>query len=181
MTVVPETVWQRARRLVSGRPRTRLAAALLSVGVIAAPGPSLGPFDIPLFSTPAAPAAKGSARLVFAQSPFGVATTVDGRAVYDVRITASDLPLPSKLGAYHAYVAWAVTTDLGQWQRLGTVHNGVNTLGHIDLNKFLLVISAEPDSAPAQHTGPTVLHGNSPSSWLQTFLAHSALFHGVTD
>ncbi|MGH7646919.1 MAG: hypothetical protein ACREND_02295, partial [Gemmatimonadaceae bacterium] len=126
-------------------------------------------------------AATGSARLVFAESPFGVAMTADGHARYDVQITAANLPAPSSLGAYHAYVAWAVTTDLAHWQRLGAVANGRSTVGHIALDKFLLVIAAEADSAATTHNGPSVLHGNSPSSWLQTFLAHSAFFHGVTD
>ena len=111
-----------------------LAAALVSLA---------GPFDIPLFNTPKAPDAKGQARLVFAPSPFGVAVTADGRASYDVQITASGLPEPSSLGGYSAYVAWAVTTDLKQWNRLGTVSNGESTVGHAELNKFLLVITAE--------------------------------------
>lgn len=174
---------RRGRRLWSGRRRVRVPAAVLAAGllVLPGPGPTVGPYDIPLFATNTAPAAKGSARLVSAPSPFGVAVTADGHAVYDVRITASGLPAPTSLGAFHAYVAWAVTTDLRQWERLGAVTNGESTVGHVALDKFLLVIAAEPDTAPASHSGPTILHGNSPSSWLQTFLSHSALFHGVTD
>ena len=115
------------------------------------PARAAGPFDIPLFATPRAPAARGSATLVFAESPFGVAVTADGHARYDVQITAADLPAPSSLGAYHAYVAWAVTSDLAHWQRLGTVTNGTSTVGHIELDKFLLVIAAEADSASTTH------------------------------
>lgn len=136
-----------------------------------------GPFDIALFSTQKVPGAQGHARLVFAQSPFGVAVTADGRASYDVQINASELPEPSTLGAYHSYVAWAVSTDLSHWNRLGEVKNGTNTVGHAELNKFLLVISAE-STATSQHTGPTVLHGTSPSGWLQSFLSHP-LFRGI--
>ena len=138
-----------------------------------------GPYDIPLFATPKAPSATGSARLVDASSPFGVAVTADGRAKYDIQITAANLPGPPSLGSYRAYVAWAATPDLATWVRLGTVHNGVSTVGHVDLNKFLLVITAEADSAPAGHTGPTVLHGTSPSGWLQSFLNHP-MFRGIT-
>jgi len=159
----------------------RLGSAALALALLVAPAPAAGPFDIPLFATPKAPAAKGSARLVFAESPFGVAVTADGHMRYDVQITAANLPTPSSLGAYRAYVAWAVSSDLAHWQRLGAVTNGVSTVGHIERDKFLLVITAESDSAAAAHVGPSVLHGNSPSSWLQTFLAHSAFFHGVTD
>ena len=81
----------------------------LSAAVFAAL--AFGPYDIPLFNTPKAPDAKGTARLVFADSPFGVAVTADGRASYDVQIDASNLPDPSTLGAFSAYVAWAVTPD----------------------------------------------------------------------
>ena len=137
-----------------------------------------GPFDIPLFNTPKAPDAKGSARLVFAESPFGVAVTADGRASYDVQIDASNLPDPSTLGAYSTYVAWAATTDLTRWVRLGVVTNGRSVVGHAEINKFLLVITAEANATPAAHFGPTVLHGTSPSGWLQNFLTHP-LFRGV--
>lgn len=137
-----------------------------------------GPFDIPLFNTPKTPNAKGHARLIYAASPFGVAVTADGRARYDVQVDVSGLPDPSTLGAYSHYVAWAVTTDLGKWVPLGVITNGANTVGHIELNKFLLVITAEASSTPTLHTGPTALHGNSPSSWLQTFLSHP-LFRGI--
>jgi len=137
-----------------------------------------GPFDIPLFNTPKAPSAQGHARLVFAQSPFGVAVTADGRASYDVQIDVTGLPDASTLGTYSTYVAWAVTTDLKDWHRLGVIANGKNTVGHAELNKFLLVISAEASTNATTHAGPTVLHGTSPSGWLQSFLSHP-LFRGI--
>ena len=138
-----------------------------------------GPFDIPLFNTPKSAGVEGHARLVFAPSPFGVAVTADGHASYDVQIEVRGLPDPATLGVYKAYVAWAVTTDLSEWHRLGLVTNGKNTVGRAELNKFLLVIAAEPSAAPgAKHSGPTVLHGTSPSGWLQNMLSHP-LFRGV--
>ena len=153
-----------------GLGRLVLAAAIAAAAA--------GPYDIELFNTPAAPSAHASARLVFAASPFGVAVTADGRASYDVRIETTGLPAPATLGAYTAYVAWAVTTDLSQWQRLGTVTNGTSLVGHAELNKFLLVVTAEAGDAPRAHAGPTVLHGTSPSGWLQSFLSHP-LFRGL--
>lgn len=135
-----------------------------------------GPYDIKLLPTAAAPAASGHARLVWAASPFGIAVTVDGRARYDVQITAAGLPRADSSRA--AYVAWATSTDLAKWVRLGTVANGTTTVGHVDMNKFLLVITAERDSTVRTHDGPTVLHGTSPSGWLQTFLSHP-LFRGI--
>lgn len=137
-----------------------------------------GPFDIPLFNTPAAPTARGSARLVYAPSPYGVAVTAEGVASFDVQLEVSGLPAASSLGAFTTYVAWAASTDLSHWDRLGVVGNGRITVGHAELNKFLLVITAEADSVSAERKGPTVLHGTSPSGWLQSFLSHP-LFRGL--
>jgi hypothetical protein len=136
-----------------------------------------GPYDIALFNTPKAPSAQGSSRLVFAQSPFGVSVTVDGHASYDVQVDVSGLPDPSSLGPYSAYVVWETSTDLARWVRLGAVTNGKTTVGRAELDKFLLVVAAE-SSATSAHAGPTVLHGNSPSGWLQSFLSHP-LFRGI--
>jgi hypothetical protein len=137
-----------------------------------------GPYDIALFTTAQAPKAEGKARLVSAESPFGIAVTADGRARYDVHIDVTGLPSPSTLGAYNAYVAWAVSPDLSKWKRLGAVENGTSIVGTADLNKFLLVITAEASADPEEHAGPTVLHGTSPSGWMQSFLSHP-LFRGV--
>ena len=145
-----------------------VAAALLA----------LRPYDIRLLNTPNTPSARGSARLVFAQSPFGVAVTVDGRASYDVQLSLTGLPEPSTLGPYTAYVAWAATTDLSKWQRLGPVGNGTTTVGQIQFNKFLLVITAEANGTPTAKQGPTALHGISPSGFLQSMITHP-LFRGV--
>lgn len=137
-----------------------------------------GPYDMALAPGPVAPGARGSARLVFAESPFGVAATADGHLRYEIRITAQGLPAPASLGSYHAFVAWEVSADLKEWTRLGVVANGVSTVGVATLNKFLLVIAAEADSGVDHHAGPTVLHGSSPSTWLQRFLNHP-MFRGA--
>jgi hypothetical protein len=156
---------------------TSRLALLAAVALLA--GAAAGPYDIALHPTQAAPGAAGEARLHFADSPFGVSVTPQGHARYDIRITARKLPPPARLGRYRVYVAWATTPDLARWIRLGTVANGVSTVGPVALNKFLLVITAEADSAPTAHAGATVLHGTSPSGWLQSFLSHP-LFRGVT-
>ena len=148
--------------------------AASSIDVAASPD---GPYDIALLPTAAAPAASGHARLVWAASPFGVAVTADGRARYDVQITAAGLPCADS-SRTATCVAWATSTDLAKWVRLGIVTNGTTTVGHVDMNKFLLVITAERDSTALTHDGPTVLHGTSPSGWLQNFLSHP-LFRGI--
>jgi hypothetical protein len=151
-----------------------LAAGALLLGTPA------GPYDIALFPTAKAPGARGEARLLPSDSPFGIGVTADGHASYRVRITAAGLPPPRSLGEFGGYVAWASTPDLTHWVRLGAVRNGTVTVGPVELNKFLLVISAEPDTARATHSsrGATVLHGTSPSGWLQSFLTHP-LFRGI--
>jgi len=137
-----------------------------------------GPYDITLLPTAAAPGASGHARLVWAASPFGIAVTADGRAKYDVQVIAAGLRGADSAGTAVVYVAWATSTDLTRWVRLGTVSNGTTTVGHADMNKFLFVITAERDSTTRTHAGPTVLHGTSPSGWLQSFLSHP-LFRGI--
>jgi hypothetical protein len=149
-----------------------VAAALLLLA------PPAGPYDIALHPTATAPGAEGRARLVPTRSPFGIGVTADGRASYDVRVSAVRLPRPGSLGPFGAYVAWAATPDLTEWVRLGAVANGTSTVGPVELNKFLLVITAESDSAAAEHSGPTILHGTSPSGRLQSFITHP-LFRGI--
>ncbi len=153
----------------------RLVMVTASVAALALP---LGPYDIILLNTPKTPTAKGTARLVWAQSPFGVTVTADGRASYDVQLELAGLPAPSTLGPYTTYVAWAATTNLDEWHRLGTVKNGSSTIGKVELNKFMFVITAEATAAPNERKGPTVLHGISPSGWLQSMITHP-LFRGV--
>ncbi len=137
-----------------------------------------GPFDIPLLGTARVPTARGHATLQYAASPFGIAVLADGVSSYDVRFDLSGLPEPASLGGYTAYVAWVATIDLKEWRRLGTVRNGVTVLGHAEHNKFLVVITAEADSFAARRAGPTILHGPSPSTWLQSLLTHP-LFRGL--
>ena len=149
------------------------SAAALAAGLLVG-----GPYDITLLPTPSAPAAHGTARLVSAPSPFGIAVSPDGHARYDIVLKITGLPAPSSLGAYRTYVAWAATPDLREWTRLGVVANGASTVGVAQYNKFLLVVTAEAGPETAARTGPTVLHGTSPSGWLQSFLSHP-LFRGV--
>ena len=108
-----------------------------------------GPFDLRLFPTPSAPHASGDVPVGVRTVPFGIAVLPDGRASTTFRITAAGLPAPSTLGPYTVYVAWAVTPDLRQWVRLGTLTNGTTTVGPVALNKFLFVVSAESSGTSA--------------------------------
>jgi hypothetical protein len=72
-----------------------------------------------------------------------------------------------------------VTPDLATWHRLGVVHNGTVVVGTTGMTKFLFVVTAEASANTDVHHGPVVLHGTSPSGWLENFLSHSAFFRGV--
>lgn len=137
-----------------------------------------GPYDILFLPTRAAPEARGTARLHYAASPFGVAVTPEGVARWTVRFTLDGLPPATTLGNAQGYVAWAASSDLREWDRLGTVTNGTATLGHVARNKFMVVVTAEADTTTTTRRGPTVLSGISPSSWMQPLLTH-ALFRGI--
>jgi hypothetical protein len=148
--------------------RARLLAGALSSALLL-----VGPYDMKLLPGPAAPNAAATGRLMFARSPFGIATTVDGHSIYNIEVTTTGLPT-----APAAYVAWAVTPDLATWTRLGTIANGKSIVGPVSLNKFLVVVTAEKSPTSPTHDGPTVLHGTSPSGWLQSFVSHP-LFRGM--
>jgi hypothetical protein len=182
VTYLANVVRQGAVRLHQWWNRTAVGrtplAAVVALGTLTSLGPRLGPYDILLFATPAAPQAQGRAWLVFADSPFGVAFTADGHAQYDIQIKASNLPVPSRLGKYSVYQAWAVSPDLTHWDRLGVVTNGTTKVGSVDFNKFIVVVIAASDSASTSHDGTTVLHGTSPSGWLQQMFTEPE-FHGV--
>jgi FtsP/CotA-like multicopper oxidase with cupredoxin domain len=52
-------------------------------------------------------------------------------------------------------------------RNLGAVHNGRVPLGRVDLEKFIIMISAESSATVAERTGRLVLRGNSPSTRMQ--------------
>lgn len=125
-----------------------------------------------LGSTPAARQASGWVEIVPAQSPFGVATTRDGRLVFDLDILVTDLPPASDLGEYTRYEAWLTTPKLDLIHDLGPIENGKPIHAQADWNKFTIIVSAE--AAPATHkwSSAVALIGRSPSSLMQSFASH---------
>ena len=122
--------------------------------------------------TPAVRQASGKVELSPAQSPFGVATTRDGRLVFDLDITVTDLPAPSDLGPYVHYEAWLTTPKLDLVHDLGPIENNKPVHAQADWNKFTIIVSAE--GAPVGHkwTSAIALIGRSPSSLMQSFANH---------
>ncbi|CAN5737934.1 hypothetical protein BH23GEM10_BH23GEM10_07270 [soil metagenome] len=126
----------------------------------AAPDPDL--YCMTLVPAPDFRAASGAATLMPAESPFGVAVTRDGSQIYDVTVSVDGLPSAADLGTA-AYIAWATTPRLTPWIRLGTVSAGSVARGRVDFDKFMIFVSAEPDTTVMERTGTLVLRGTSPS------------------
>ena len=112
-------------------------------------------------------AATGRVELGRKPGPFTVDVTADGHLRYTPTLTLSDLPRPSSLGAYTAYVAWAAPPTMDRIQRLGTVENGRTTLPAITLDKFVVLVTAEVSGKVTRMSGRLVLRGMSPSTRLQ--------------
>lgn len=139
-------------------------------GVLCAPpSPSASPelrpsrdlYCIDLSATDRGGAASGVVALEYIPGPFTVPLTVDGHYRYAPQITLRDLP---RAPAGTRYVAWAATPALDVIHRLGVVTNGLNRVGEISLDRFLVLISAETTPASSEPHGPVLLRGESPSN-----------------
>ena len=109
----------------------------------------------------------GTARLAPPPTPFGIAVTPAGEQLHNLVLTLRDLPPPSSLGPYTAYVAWATTPQMQPELRLGEVTNGEATLGPVPFDRFLVLISAEASASAAARSGRLVLRGTSASVRMQ--------------
>ena len=133
---------------------------------------STGLFCIDLIPTNRVGGASGNIRLVRPQSPFGVAVTAQGHHRNELHFSIQGLPDPSSLGDYNTYIAWISPLSLYPIEKLGTITNGLHTLGEASLNKYIVLITAESSNAASEMSGPIVLRGRSPSSKLE---AHDLL------
>lgn len=135
--------------------------------------------SIPLEATTDARGATGVARLARAPSPFGMSLTPDGHIRYLVHVSVRGLPANASVydGAA-SYVAWATVPNLTLARRLGVIGADGTTTGEVAWNKFIVLVTAEKavtrvaaDTAP-HWTGPILLRGPSPSTWMQRFQSH---------
>ena len=160
-------------------PPSRMAAFWLALAVMA-PGAATaqdatcwdavaGPradadlYCLQLVPTPDLMAARGTVRMARRASPFGATVSPDGTQQFVVTFDISGLPDPSTLGPYTTYVAWATTPVLDPVVKLGVVGNGSTAAGHVEFNKFMVLISAEASADVEQREGRLVLRGMSPS------------------
>jgi hypothetical protein len=167
-------------RLRETRRRTRHAVrhpsaglAVAATAAVFAP-PSLGDGAaasaiIALHPTGVMPSARGTAQLAPAPSPFGAAVTRDGHLIYDVTVRAEGL---GAAGAGRVFVAWAAAPNLEDVRRIGPLGADGSARGSVDLNKFMIIVTAEPSTTGQRWTGTALLKGVSPSSLLQSFVGH---------
>ncbi|MBI4420185.1 MAG: multicopper oxidase family protein [Gemmatimonadetes bacterium] len=107
--------------------------------------------------------ASGVVELRRVPGPFDVSVTPDGQQRYELVVFLQGLPDPSSLGRYTTYVAWVSPPSLSPMTRLGEVGNGRTSLGRVELDKFIVLVSAESSAVVVERTGRLVLRGNSPS------------------
>lgn len=126
-----------------------------------------GSTDLYCIELAAAPGygARGSAELSWDGGPFTVGVSPDGTARWRVRFRLDSLPRPR--GPRAGMVAWAASPAMNTVTRLGVVRDGTNDLGPVTLDRFLLLISAEPDTTAPEWRGPMVLRGESASNRLR--------------
>ncbi len=111
--------------------------------------------------------AKGRIELARAPSAYGMSVTREGNARYRVIAHAQGLPDPASIGPYTRFAVWVMPLTLWPMTDLGDLDNGTTVLGEVSLNKFMVLVTAEPDGELEERTGPIVLRGRSPSSRLE--------------
>jgi hypothetical protein len=130
-------------------------------------------YQIDLVTTkkvPGARLAKGTTDVTYAPSPFGVAISPTGTYVYNLDIAVNNL----RAAQNGVYAVWVTTPDLKNIRYLGNLDDDNRLKGRVDWNKFLVVISLEPNLAELgdRWSGPIVLRGMSRSGFMHTMAGH---------
>ena len=97
-------------------------------------------------------------------SPFGVAVNAAGNHLYEGILTLNGLPEPATFGDYDHIVAWLATPLFDTVVNLGPVANGTRGIGKIDLNKFMILVTAEARPDAPEWEGRLLMRASSPSS-----------------
>jgi suppressor of ftsI len=129
--------------------------------------PSRDLYCIELIAAPRIVGASGRVELAMRPGPFTVDVTASGVLRFSPVITLEGLPAPASLGPYSTYVAWVATPVMDPVHRLGEVRVGRAQLPPIALDKFIILVTAEPSATVSAPTGRIVLRGASPSTRLQ--------------
>jgi len=131
-------------------------------------GPSHDLYCIELVPAPGLVGISGRVELGVPPGPFAVAVTPDGRSRYVPIVSLHGLPPQASLvkATSAAYVAWVAPPQMDTVIKLGEVRNGSTALRAVDLDKFVVLITAERDRRAREPTGRVVLRGQSPSTRL---------------
>ena len=179
-------VWGAGSRRVAGR--LALVAALAAPAAASTPadfGPAAGSpigspgacgpdyYHFPMVSTRRVPGtgnATGVGEVAFAQSPFGVSLAEDGSYLYDFTVRFERLR-PARDGAY---AVWTTTPELDRIVLAGELADPAAFTGRVAWNKFLVVVTLEPEFDPeaTAWTGPIVIRGMSRSGMMHTMAGH---------
>jgi hypothetical protein len=113
---------------------------------------------------------RGVGHLTFARSAFGVALSADGSYHYELAVRLSEIEPPAR----GVLVAWVTTPQVDRIERLGTFDERLSARGEVSWNKFLVVVTLEPEEDPSARTwtGPIVLRGMSRSGAMHTMAGH---------
>ena len=132
------------------------------------PGATLAPsrdlYCLFLAPRPGVAGISGHLELRTPHSPFGVAVNVEGNHLYEGLLTLDGLPDPATFGDYRHIVAWLATPLFDEVVNLGPVANGTRSIGEIDLNKFMILVTAEARPDAPEWEGRLLLRASSPSS-----------------
>ena len=97
---------------------------------------------------------------------FTVAVAPDGRSRFQLILQASGLPAPTSLGRYRSFVAWVMPLTMDSVVSRRVVGNGRTSIGIVDLEKFTVLLTAEPDARVTRPRGRVLLRGQSPATRL---------------
>ncbi len=130
-------------------------------------------YAFPMVSTRRVPGtgpATGTGHVSFRSSPFGIAIAADGSYELDVWLEFERLRPPPEGG----YVVWFTTPTLDEVKRVGVLDPALRFQGRVDWNKFLVVVTLEPNPEEAGDiwAGPIVLRGMSRSGMMHTMAGH---------
>ncbi|MDX1646924.1 MAG: hypothetical protein R3304_07255 [Longimicrobiales bacterium] len=138
-------------------------------------GPEYYAFDlVTTKNVPGTGLAQGRAEVsVSGSSPFSVALGPDGSYVYDIDVMLQRVK-PPRTGVL---VAWVTTPGLDRVERLGALDAHHGATGTVRWNKFIVVVTLEPEDDPTAQTwsGPVAFRGMSRSGMMHTMVGHGAL------
>ena len=124
---------------------------------------------VPTRRVPGTGNAVGLGKVSFAPSPYGVSVTGTGEYVHDIELSIDRLKPP----ANGVLTAWIASSDLTRVERIGVFDESLRASGRVSWNRFLVVVTLEPSSEPADGwTGPVVLRGMSRSGMMHTMAGH---------